>query len=249
MNAKLQVVEHLDGPPSPPPSPLSETERREALRIAIENRSTADVRRAKANAALDKAEALLAESENELRLHDDLDDQIARGRADAIAASLASGAAPLLDTPKELAELVKRQAETRNRIAAVKSAVAKLRADAEAANQEYEEADQAVRNAALVTMASGAEALIKKMLAHEEKAAALRKRVSAYQMQRRQFFGLKQNGVNQFLPLTTEHGKALRQQPKNVGFAAEADHAASALWREMFTKLLDDADAPFDALK
>ncbi|HTO79216.1 MAG TPA: hypothetical protein VMJ31_05510 [Methylocystis sp.] len=124
-----------------------------------------------------------------------------------------------------------------------------MRADAEAANQEYEEADQAVRNAALVTMASGAEALIKKMLAHEEKAAALRKRVSAYQMQRRQFFGLKQNGVNQFLPLTTEHGKALRQQPKNVGFAAEADHAASALWREMFTKLLDDADAPFDALK
>jgi len=244
MNANLHVVEHIDGPPSPQPPPLTEGERREVLREALDRRDASSQRRDKAKSALERAEAMLSEAEGELGHYAQLDDQIARGRADAIATSLASGLAPILDTPRELAELVKRQSETRNKIAAIKSAVAKLRSDFDSFHAEYDDADQAARNAALAVMASGAEVIIAKMLRHEEKAAALRKRVSAYLMQRRTFFGLRSDAIHQFLAVTSEHGKALRAKPANA--VAEADSASSAQWRALFDALLEDSDAPFD---
>jgi hypothetical protein len=211
--------------------------RRELARV-ITLRCERGVARDKAAQAVERAEALIAEIESDLRGYADLDAKIAEERAEQIKASLEYGLALTMAVSPELSALAAKRIDAENHKAAAEQALAKLRGDLALADNEFVAAAHAVEDQAIAVAAFSIKPLVDKLRDVESQAYELRRLCVGY--------GAVRTRDSKFLPIDGDSVTLLRSPPSGAGLLRSTGLDAVTTWRGYLDRLSADAYAQLD---
>ena len=213
------------------------TEPREALKRAISRRAECEAALKESRAAFDRATAAHAEAEAELRQFEDLDERLAKQKADTFKRGK-PGPADTMVSEKQQRDQLKWQASE------IKGALVVLEAEHVQAEKAVAAATDAASTAAWKLLATEA---VERLTVELVAAKKLAWRLESVALALDQVSGLETRGEVRLAlgPLMARLSEAAYLKPDPVVVGSERDplRVAGQRWRELRSRLLKDADA------